>query len=296
MPQDALDGRPADVASCPRHTRYVTAHPLPSSVDDPPYFAVETVDRPHPLLPLPSPHGARSDRGVVERVVASRGRRHGRGRRRTGGSRIRRPVVLGWARPRALAPIRAAVGRHQDCGRGERHREHLAGWGIRCVPGPWAALDTRYPGRFLLGLGASHAPLAEDYSRPYSHMVSYLDALDADENPVAPDRRVLAALRPRMLDLARDRSRGAHPYFVPAAHTAWARRRPSVIGPLLAPEVAVVLETDPVEVRGWRGPSRQSTSPLPNYTQQSAADSASTTRHGRRWRSDRLDRRRHALG
>ncbi len=112
-----------------------------------------------------------------------------------------------------------------------------------------ADLDLRYPGRFVLGLGASHAAIVEDYSRPYSHMVAYLDALDALDavdgagQSVARERRVLAALGDRMLRLAAGRSAGAHPYFVPAEHTARAR---DVMGAevLLAPEVSVVLEKD----------------------------------------------------
>jgi probable F420-dependent oxidoreductase len=106
-----------------------------------------------------------------------------------------------------------------------------------------AELEAHFPGRFLLGIGASHAPLVSDYARPYSHMVTYLDELDALATPVPADRRVLAALGPRMLKLAAQRSAGAHPYFVPAEHTAQAR---SILGPapLLAPEVAVVLESD----------------------------------------------------
>ena len=128
-----------------------------------------------------------------------------------------------------------------------------------------ADLDTRYPGRFLLGLGASHAPLAEDYSRPYTHMVDYLDALDAAERPVAQCRRVLAALRPRMLELARDRSLGAHPYFVPAEHTAQAREELGG-GALLAPEVTVALERDPVAARRLARTFTTGYLGLPNYT------------------------------
>ncbi|MGC4870083.1 TIGR03620 family F420-dependent LLM class oxidoreductase [Micromonospora sp. DT53] len=124
-----------------------------------------------------------------------------------------------------------------------------------------------HPGRFLLGLGASHAVLVEgsgtDYRKPYSRMVNYLDGLDAAG--VSPERRILAALGPRMLELSRDRSAGAHPYFVPAEHTAEAR---AAIGPdrLLAPEVAVVLDTDATTARAT---ARQYTSgylALPNYT------------------------------
>jgi probable F420-dependent oxidoreductase len=126
-------------------------------------------------------------------------------------------------------------------------------------------LDARYPGRFLLGLGASHAPLAASYSRPYSHVVSYLGALDEDGPAVATDRRVLAALGPRMLRLARDRSAGAHPYFVPVEHTARARAELGE-GPLLAPEVTVVLERDPVKAREVARTFTAGYLTLPNYT------------------------------
>jgi probable F420-dependent oxidoreductase len=104
-------------------------------------------------------------------------------------------------------------------------------------------LDNRHPGRFLLGLGVSHSPMVQDYARPFSRMVGFLDALNVD-----PERRVLAALAPRMLELAAERSSGAHPYFVPAEHTARARE---ILGPdaLLAPEVTVVLEPDPSAAR-----------------------------------------------
>ncbi|GAA2909814.1 LLM class F420-dependent oxidoreductase [Actinoplanes cyaneus] len=124
-----------------------------------------------------------------------------------------------------------------------------------------------HPGRFLLGLGASHAVLVEndgtDYRRPYSKMVSYLDGLDAAG--LDAGQRILAALGPRMLELSRDRSAGAHPYFVPAEHTAEAR---VALGPdrLLAPEVAVVLEADATAARAV---ARQYTAgylTLPNYT------------------------------
>jgi probable F420-dependent oxidoreductase len=127
-----------------------------------------------------------------------------------------------------------------------------------------AALDARFPGRFLLGLGASHAPIVEDYSRPYSHVVDYLDALDAD-GVVAADRRMLAALGPRMVRLAADRAAGAHPYFVPVEHTARARDTLGA-GPLLAPEVTVVLERDPSKARALARTFMATYLALPNYT------------------------------
>lgn len=128
-----------------------------------------------------------------------------------------------------------------------------------------ADLEARFPDRFLLGIGASHAPLVNDYTRPYSRMVAYLDDLDALDTPVPADRRVLAALGRRMLELAAARSAGAHPYFVPVEHTALAR---SILGPapLLAPEVAVVLETDPAAARALARGYASTYLGLPNYT------------------------------
>ncbi|MGO9342020.1 MAG: LLM class F420-dependent oxidoreductase [Acidimicrobiales bacterium] len=132
------------------------------------------------------------------------------------------------------------------------------------VAAAFAGLDDRFPGRFLLGLGASHAALVENYSRPYSRMVAYLDGLDAESHPVPRDRRVLAALKPRMLELARDRAVGAHPYFVTVEHTARAR---AILGsgPLLAPEVTVLLERDPATARDLARSFTTGYLGLPNY-------------------------------
>lgn len=109
-------------------------------------------------------------------------------------------------------------------------------------------LEERFPGRFLLGLGASHAPLVEHYEKPVTKVSEYLDELDTDGKPTQKSRRILAALGKRMLGLSRDRSLGAHPYFVPVEHTAQARE---VLGdgPILAPEVTVVVEEDAENAR-----------------------------------------------
>jgi probable F420-dependent oxidoreductase len=121
-----------------------------------------------------------------------------------------------------------------------------------------ARLASDFPGRFLLGIGVSHAPAVEQaggsYRKPLSAMVAYLDALDAADPPVPPAERALAALAPRMLALARERTRGSHPYLVTPEHTRLARE---ALGPdaLLAPEQTVVLEEDPdvarALARGW---------------------------------------------
>jgi probable F420-dependent oxidoreductase len=125
-------------------------------------------------------------------------------------------------------------------------------------------LQSGFPGRFLLGLGASHAPLIPDYDRPLSRMEEYLDALDGAEHPVPSEDRVLAALRPRMLELAARRSAGAHPYFVPVEHTSRAREILGS-GPLLAPEVTVVLESDPATARALARRFTTGYLDLPNY-------------------------------
>ncbi|MGD0394369.1 MAG: LLM class F420-dependent oxidoreductase [Acidimicrobiales bacterium] len=127
-----------------------------------------------------------------------------------------------------------------------------------------ADLELRHPGRFVLGLGASHAAIVENYTRPYSRTDDYLDALDAAGPSVARGRRVLAALGPRMLRLAAERAAGAHPYFVPVEHTLRARR---VLGAdaLLAPEVTVVLEKDAGKARKTARAFTAGYLSLPNY-------------------------------
>lgn len=134
-------------------------------------------------------------------------------------------------------------------------------------------LTEAHPDRFLLGLGVSHQPMVEgirghDYTRPYSAMRDYLDGMDGAlflaARPTAAPQRVLAALGPRMLELARDRVAGAHPYFVPPEHTAVARAALGD-GPLLAVEQAVVFETDPTRAREVARTHTKIYTGLPNY-------------------------------
>ncbi|MGW7481817.1 TIGR03620 family F420-dependent LLM class oxidoreductase [Nonomuraea muscovyensis] len=131
-------------------------------------------------------------------------------------------------------------------------------------------LGDAFPGRFLLGVGVSHAPLVasrgHDYGRPLAAMRSYLDAMD-EAAPLLSRTgvpRLLAALRPRMLELARDRADGAHSYLVPPEHTARARE---ILGPgrLLIPEQAVVVATDPARARAAARAHMAVYLTLPNY-------------------------------
>lgn len=104
-----------------------------------------------------------------------------------------------------------------------------------------------HPGRFLLGVGVGHPEAAgERAARPYDALVRYLEVL-ADEG-VPSDGVVLAALGPRVLRLAAQRTAGAHPYLVTPEHTRSARE---VLGDgrLLAPEQHVLLEPSPATAR-----------------------------------------------
>ena len=107
-------------------------------------------------------------------------------------------------------------------------------------------LSDAYPGRFLLGIGAGHPEAASQYARPYEALVHYLDALDAAGVPLS--QRALAALGPKVLRLAAERTAAAHPYLVTPEHT---RRARALLGTnvLLAPEQHVVLDADPARAR-----------------------------------------------
>src|SRR3954452_18525976 len=111
-----------------------------------------------------------------------------------------------------------------------------------------AGLTADYPGRFLLGIGIGHPEATSEYRRPLTTMREFFDGLDAGAPPVPREERVAAALGPKMLDLAAERSLGTHPYFTTPEHTRFARER---LGPdaLVAPEVAVVVETDAERAR-----------------------------------------------
>jgi probable F420-dependent oxidoreductase len=210
-------------------------------------------------------------------------------------------VWLGALRPATIEAERQAVRRIEELGYGSlwtgegiggkeafSHQAVLLAGSERIVTGTgianlWArhgaamqggaaTLGAAWPGRFILGVGVSHAPLVDPsgqtYEKPLARMAHYLDQMD-DAVAGAPDvavpvPRVLAALRPGMLALARDRSDGAHPYFVPPSHTPRARE---ALGPdkLLIPEQAVVLGSDPSEARRIAREHMHLYLQLPNY-------------------------------
>lgn len=144
---------------------------------------------------------------------------------------------------------------------------------------PLAALNMQYGlaelsgGRFLLGLGVSHAPIVEglrghSYEKPLPAMRSYLrrmaETTYMGPPPAGRPATVIAALGPKMLELARELADGAHTYNVTPEHTAWARE---ILGPgkLLCPEQMVLLETDPAVARAIARRTLVHSLRLPNY-------------------------------
>jgi probable F420-dependent oxidoreductase len=126
-----------------------------------------------------------------------------------------------------------------------------------------AALTADFPGRFMLGVGIGHPEATSDYTRPLTTMRKFLDGLD--DGDVPREERSVAALRPKMLQLAAERSLGAFPYFVPVEHTRFARERIGADA-VLATEVAVVVETDPEAARSIAREYAAGYLDLRNYT------------------------------
>jgi probable F420-dependent oxidoreductase len=130
----------------------------------------------------------------------------------------------------------------------------IAGW--------WADLPQDHRERVLLGLGVSHVHIVGQPFKPVASMRDYLDRLTADG--LAPEALCLAALGPKMLELARERTSGAHPYLVTPEHTAQAR---AIVGPdrLVAPEQGVVLHSDRTKARDIARGALASYATYPNY-------------------------------
>lgn len=137
------------------------------------------------------------------------------------------------------------------------------------VAASYAALTAAHGDRFLLGIGVSHAPLIDAgepgrYRKPLAATASFLDGLDAAAQPVPAEKRVLAALGPKMLALAARRTRGAHPFLTTPEHTANAREALGD-GPLLLPEQTVILCDHAEEAHTIGTDWLRSYLALPNY-------------------------------
>jgi probable F420-dependent oxidoreductase len=129
-----------------------------------------------------------------------------------------------------------------------------------------AALRADFSGRFMLGIGIGHAEATNEYRAPLATMREFLDGLDGSSTSPPTDTRCLAALGPKMLDLAGGRTAGTHTYFVPVEHTRFARQR---LGPgkLVAPELACVVDTDRERARAVARDYAKLYLGLRNYTQ-----------------------------
>ncbi|MFL5864726.1 MAG: TIGR03620 family F420-dependent LLM class oxidoreductase [Solirubrobacteraceae bacterium] len=129
----------------------------------------------------------------------------------------------------------------------------------------YAELRAEFSERLLVGIGIGHPEATSNYTRPLSTMRAFLDGLDEAPTPIPPERRCLAALGPKMLDLSRERSWGTLTYFVPPGHTRAARER---LGDdrLIATELACVLDTDADSARATARGYAEMYLGLRNYT------------------------------
>lgn len=155
--------------------------------------------------------------------------------------------LLGATRRTAIATGIINIWKHEPA--------EIAGW--------WKALAPDDQERVLLGIGVSHGPLiGEAWQKPLAATRAWLDGMAAEGQDMAS--LCIASLGPKMLELSRDRTLGAHPYLVTPEHTASAR---AILGPdaLLAPEQGVILETDPATARALAREALVHYARLPNY-------------------------------
>lgn len=129
----------------------------------------------------------------------------------------------------------------------------------------YAALEADFPGRLCVGIGVGHPEATSDYKRPLTNLEAFLDGIDAAAAPVPPDRRIIAALGPKMLATSARRSLGTIPYFSSVDHTRFARE---AVGPdaLVIPEVAFVLDEDVERARATARDYAKLYLGLSNYT------------------------------
>lgn len=129
----------------------------------------------------------------------------------------------------------------------------------------YAALEADFPGRLCVGIGVGHPEATSDYKRPLTNLEAFLDGIDAAEAPIPTDRRIIAALGPKMLRMSARRSLGTIPYFSSVDHTRFARE---TVGPdaLVIPELACVLDEDPERARATARAYAKLYLGLSNYT------------------------------
>jgi probable F420-dependent oxidoreductase len=129
----------------------------------------------------------------------------------------------------------------------------------------FAALEADFPGRVCVGIGVGHPEATSDYKRPRRALEAFLDGIDAAAEPIPTDRRIIAALGPKMLAMSARRSLGTIPYFTSVDHTRFARQ---TVGPdaLVIPELACVLDEDVERARATARRYAKLYLGLSNYT------------------------------
>lgn len=129
----------------------------------------------------------------------------------------------------------------------------------------FADLESRFPGRVLVGIGIGHPEATQEYEKPLTTMTGFLDGIAAARPTIPADRLVVAALGPKMLHLSAERTLGTIPYFTPPEHTAFARQRIGASA-LVAPELAVVIDSEPERARATARGYAKMYLGLSNYT------------------------------
>jgi probable F420-dependent oxidoreductase len=129
----------------------------------------------------------------------------------------------------------------------------------------YAALEADFPGRVCVGIGVGHPEATSDYKRPLTNLEAFLDEIDAADDPIPTDRRIIAALGPKMLAMSAVRSLGTIPYFSSVDHTRFCR---DTVGPdrLVIPELACVVDEDVERARATAREYAELYLGLSNYT------------------------------
>ncbi|HVX31497.1 MAG TPA: TIGR03620 family F420-dependent LLM class oxidoreductase [Solirubrobacterales bacterium] len=129
----------------------------------------------------------------------------------------------------------------------------------------YAALEADFPGRTCVGIGVGHPEATSDYRRPLTNLEAFLDGIDGAAEPIPVERRIIAALGPRMLAMSKERSLGTIPYFTSVVHTRFCRE---TVGPdaLVVPEIACVLDEDVERARATARDYAKTYLGLSNYT------------------------------
>jgi probable F420-dependent oxidoreductase len=129
----------------------------------------------------------------------------------------------------------------------------------------YAELEADFPGRVCVGIGVGHPEATSDYKRPLTALEGFLDGLDAADSKIPKDRRIIAALAPKMLAMCVRRSLGTIPYFTSVDHTKWAREQIGAGADLIA-ELACVLDEDVERARATAREYAKLYLGLRNYT------------------------------